>query len=40
MNTAKISPGHDDDHDRTGEQLQHTDTRWGLELDNPYPWMR
>ena len=27
-----------DDHDRTGEQLQHTDTRWNLELDNPYLW--
>jgi hypothetical protein len=28
-----------DDHDRTGEHLQHTDTRWSLELDNPYLWL-
>jgi hypothetical protein len=24
-----------DDHDQFAEQLQHTDTRWSLELDNP-----
>jgi hypothetical protein len=29
-----------DDHDRTGEHIQHTDTRWSLELDNPYLWLR
>ncbi len=28
-----------DDHDRTGEHIQHTDTRWSLELDNPYLWL-
>jgi len=27
-----------DDHDQLAEQLQHTDTRWSLELDNPYLW--
>ncbi len=29
-----------DDVDILGEQLQHTDTRWSLELDNPYLWLR
>jgi len=28
-----------DDHDRTGEHIKHTDTRWSLELDNPYLWL-
>jgi len=27
-----------DDHDQLGEHIQHTDTRWSLELDNPYLW--
>jgi len=27
-----------DDQDILGEQLQHTDTRWSLDLDNPYLW--
>jgi hypothetical protein len=27
-----------DDHDQLGEQLRHTDTRWSLDLDNPYLW--
>jgi hypothetical protein len=27
-----------DDHDILAEQLQHTDTRWSLDLDNPYLW--
>ena len=28
-----------DDHDILGEHIQHTDTRWSLELDNPYLWL-
>jgi len=23
----------------SGDHIQHTDTRWNLELDNPYLWL-